>query len=357
MKKRIIGVLFLMALLSSCSKDNDDCTPQSNTLKGEGAELNFSSNVLSSIVVDVESTRSKTRAPLNFFENNSRIGVFGIPGIDGGMNESCNLRDCRNQSDFQKYLFNGQYTYVSGFDELQAEFQATYPSRANPALYLYGYYPYTEKAEYREIAKTSQWAIPWKIDTDNMANTIDYLYTGEQFVKYSEWGLDPVTLEFQHAFGRIDFRFFTTNAAVLGANYIVQSVSVTCTSGKSGWMAVANGSLEFDTETFTSTYKVTNGSVAWNTPGAPAARFMFSPTGTLIKKVTCVMRSGAGVTKEYEIYNREIPGYGYDIPVRKGEITNMKIRFLPKDASISSATNVNSWANSETFEKDVKLQD
>ena len=102
-----------------------------------GAELKFSSDVLSSIVVDVDPTRSSTRAPLSSFENNSQIGIYGIPGVDGGRNESCNLRDCKFESDFQKYLFNGRYTYVSGYDELQSEFQATYPSRANPALYLY----------------------------------------------------------------------------------------------------------------------------------------------------------------------------------------------------------------------------
>ena len=354
MKKWILGVSLLMVMLASCSKDNDEGASQSTTLTGEGAELKFSSNVLSSIVVEVEPSRATTRGPLISFENNSRIGVFGIPGIDGGTGESCNLRDCKNESDFQKYLFNGQYTYVSGYEELQSEHQATYPSRANPALYLYGYYPYTEKAEYREIAGATQWAVPWQLDTDNMANTIDYLYTGEQFVKYSEWGLTPVTLAFQHALGRIDFRFFTTNMAVLNANYSVQSVSVTCISGKKGWMAITNGDLSFTTETFTSTYKVTDGSIAWNTPGEPAARFMFSPTGTLIKKVTCVMKSGGGVTKEYEIFDSEYSGY--TIPVRKGEITNMKIRFLPKDASISSSVNINSWDSSATIDKDIKLQ-
>lgn len=117
-----------------------------------------------------------------------------------------------------------------GRTELQPEFQATYPSRANPALYLYGYYPYTDKAEYREIAGASQWAVPWQLDTDNMANTIDYLYTGEKFVRYSEWGAQSNYLEFQHAFGRVDFKFYTTSMAVLNKNYTVESVTITCIS-------------------------------------------------------------------------------------------------------------------------------
>lgn len=355
MNKWILGVPLFLFLLSSCSKDNDEGTPQSDDLKNGGAALKFSSNVLSSIVVEVEPTRASTRAPLTSFENNSQIGIYGIPGVDGGTNESSNLRECKFESDFQEHLFNGKYSYVEGYDELQSEFQATYPSRANPALYLYGYYPYTEKAEYREITGATQWAVPWKLDVEKMENTIDYLYTGEKFVRYSEWGLTPISLDFQHALGRVDFKFFTTNVAVLNKNYTVQSVTITCISGKSGWMAVANGNLSFTTEQFTTTYNVVDGSVAWNLPGEPAARFMFPPTQTLIKEVTCMMRSGGGETKEYTIYNREYSGY--EIPVRRGEITNMKIKFLPKDVTISSAVDVNEWAGGTNIDENVKLQD
>ena len=117
-------------------------------------------------------------------------------------------------------------------------------------------------------------------------------------------------------------------------------------------MAIANGSMSFTTEQFTSTYKVVDGSVAWNIPGEPAATFMFPHTQTLIKEVTCVMRSGAGEVKKYTIYDQYS---GYTIPVRQGEITNMNVKFLPKDASISSAVDVNSWDSNTTIDKDVKL--
>ena len=109
-------------------------------------------------------------------------------------------------------------------------------------------------------------------------------------------------------------------------------------------MAIANGSMSFTTEQFTSTYKVVDGSVAWNIPGEPAARFMFPHTQTL--------RSGAGEVKKYTIYDQYS---GYTIPVRQGEITNMNVKFLPKDASISSAVDVNSWDSNTTIDKDVKL--
>ena len=91
MNKWILGVSVILFLLTSCSKDNDEGTPQSDDIMNGGAELKFSSDVLSSIVVDVDPTRSSTRAPLSSFENNSQIGIYGIPGVDGGKNESCNL--------------------------------------------------------------------------------------------------------------------------------------------------------------------------------------------------------------------------------------------------------------------------
>ena len=86
MNKWILGVSVILFLLTSCSKDNDEGTPQSDDIMNGGAELKFSSDVLSSIVVDVDPTRSSTRAPLSSFENNSQIGIYGIPGVDGGKN-------------------------------------------------------------------------------------------------------------------------------------------------------------------------------------------------------------------------------------------------------------------------------
>ena len=54
MNKWILGVSVILFLLTSCSKDNDEGTPQSDDIMNGGAELKFSSDVLSSIVVDVD---------------------------------------------------------------------------------------------------------------------------------------------------------------------------------------------------------------------------------------------------------------------------------------------------------------
>lgn len=72
-KWMIVGVV-LSFLLVSCSKDNDD-TPQSgdnNNVNG-GAVVSFSSNISSSIVVEV--TGPGTRAPLTNFEP-SQLGIL-----------------------------------------------------------------------------------------------------------------------------------------------------------------------------------------------------------------------------------------------------------------------------------------
>ena len=95
MNRWIVGVS-LLCLLASCSKDNDD-TPQSgnNNVNG-GAGISFSSNVSSSIIVEVDGPTS--RAPLTTFEPNSQIGIYGIPAFEGGRNEDCDLYNRKREA-------------------------------------------------------------------------------------------------------------------------------------------------------------------------------------------------------------------------------------------------------------------
>ena len=155
MNRWIVGVS-LLCLLASCSKDNDD-TPQSgnNNVNG-GAGISFSSNVSSSIIVEVDGPTS--RAPLTTFEPNSQIGIYGIPAFEGGRNEDCDLYNRKREEDFQENLFNACYTYVPGYETLQTEYPATFPSRSNPSLILYGYYPYNEDVTWREVGSVAEWA-------------------------------------------------------------------------------------------------------------------------------------------------------------------------------------------------------
>ena len=348
----IVGVSLLF--FTACSKD-DDGTSQSgnnnNNMNG-GAVLSFSSSISASIVVDV--IGPGTRAPLTTLEPNAQVGIFGIPAIQGASNSDCDLFNKKRESDFQQNLFNACYTYVPGYETLQTENLATFPNTSNAGLMLYGYYPFTEDVEWREIKSVAQWAIPWKLNTADMSLTKDYMYTSQTPTWYSEVGTSPIVLNFKHAFGRLDFCFYSTSAEVCEANYRVQSVTVQCDTPETGWMSLTDGTLSFSSPKLLSCFHpVDNVGIAYNMPGESVAKFMFQPEQTLIKKITCLVKDGGNNEREYTIYTSS---YGYKIPIKKGKTTLMRINFLPRDATFSGPANVDSWTNGTTIDKDVKLQ-
>lgn len=352
MNKWIVGVS-LLYLFVSCSKDNDDIPQSGNNVNG-GAGISFSSNVSSSIIVEVDGPTS--RAPLTQFATNDKIGIYGIPAFEGGLNEDCDLYNKQREEDFQINLFNACYTYVKDYATLQTDNPATFPVRRNPSLILYGYYPYNDEAEWREVgsAGRAQWATPWKLNAADMSATVDYMFTGPIQADYSQVGTNPVVLNFQHALGRLDFRFFSTSKDVCDAGYIIKSVTVNCITGESGLMSVATGELSFSSKELTCIYPVANAGITYKTPGEAVARFLFPPEQTLIQKITCKMQDGGGKLRDYIIYDYKY--YGYDVPINKGKTTLMRINFLPKDATFSGPANVDSWTNGTTVEENVKLQ-
>ena len=349
----MIAGVALSFLLASCSKD-DDNTPQSgnNTNVNGGAVVSFSSNIFASVVVEV--TGPGTRAPITAFEPNAQLGVFGIPAIQGNHNSDCDLFNKKNESDFQANLFNACYTYVPGYETLQTEKLATFPNTSNAGLMMYGYYPYTEEAEWREVNRVAQWAIPWKLTPSDMSETKDYMFTGQTPTWYSEVGTNPIMLNFQHAFGRLDFSFYSTSKQVCDAGYRIQSVTVYCNTGESGWMALTNGTLSFFFFFLICLHSTNNAGITYNTPGESVAKFMFPPEQTLIQKITCQVKDGGNNLREYTIYDYKY--YGYDISIKKGKTTLMRINFLPKDATLSGPANVDSWTGGNTVDENVKLQ-
>lgn len=353
MNKWMIAGVALSFLLASCSKD-DDNTPQSgnNTNVNGGAVVSFSSNIFASVVVEV--TGPGTRAPITAFEPNAQLGVFGIPAIQGNHNSDCDLFNKKNESDFQANLFNACYTYVPGYETLQTEKLATFPNTSNAGLMMYGYYPYTEEAEWREVNRVAQWAIPWKLTPSNMSETKDYMFTGQTPTWYSEVGTNPIMLNFQHAFGRLDFSFYSTSKQVCDAGYRIQSVTVYCNTGESGWMALTDGTLSFSPKDLICLHSTNNAGITYNTPGESVAKFMFPPEQTLIQKITCQVKDGGNNLREYTIYDYKY--YGYDISIKKGKTTLMRINFLPKDATLSGPANVDSWTGGNTVDENVKLQ-
>lgn len=349
MNKWIVGVCLLCLL--SCSKDDDGAPQSGNNNVNGGAGISFSSNVSSSIIVEVDGPTS--RAPLVSFPGNSSIGIYGIPAIDGGRNDDCDLYNKKNVEDFQLNLFNACYTYMSEYETLLTEHPATFPSRSNPSLMLYAYYPYNEKTEWQEVGSVAQWTTAWKLNAKDMSTTVDYMFTGPIQADYSKVGVNPVVLNFQHAFGRLDFSFYSTNKDV-SFGYTVQSVKVICSTGESGLMSISNGELSFTPKNLECIYPVGNAGITYNVPGESVAKFMFPPSKTAIKKITCTVKDGGGNTSEHTIY--EYPYSGYDITIKKGKIVLMRINFLPKNANFSGPANVDSWPTGTTIDENVKLQ-
>ena len=340
--------------MASCSKD-DDNTPQSgnNTnVKWWSCCIFLAPTDFASVVVEV--TGPGTRAPITAFESNAQLGVFGIPAIQGGRNEDCDLFNKKNESDFQPNLFNACYTYVPGYETLQTEKLATFPNTSNAGLMMYGYYPYTEEAEWREVNRVAQWAIPWKLNPRDMSETRDYMFTGQAPTWYSEVGTNPVVLNFQHAFGRLDFCFYSTSKQVCDAGYRIQSVTVYCNTGESGWMALTDGALSFSPKDLVCLHSTNNAGITYNTPGESVAKFMFPPEQTLIQKITCQVKDGGNNLREYTIYDYKY--YGYDISIKeRAKTTLMRINFLPKDATFSGPANVDSWTGGNTVDENCKV--
>lgn len=344
MNKWIIGVC-LISLFASCSKDSDETQPSNNPTNG-GTGISFSPNVSASTIVEIDGP--STRAPLINFNHNDKVGLFGIPTIGGGTQGGHNLFECKNEADFQKNLFNAPYTYVQDYDVLQTDYPATFPNGNDPALQLYGYYPYSADVEYTNVNNVPQWAVPWKLNIDDMSQTIDYMYVEPQLAVYNKVGLEPVALLFQHAMGRLDLRFYSTNKQIALAGYIVKNVTVKCKTGQRGWMAITDGELSFNADFLTCKYPVSgNIGIAYPTPGISAASFMFPPNA-IIQEITCDLVDTGAKTHNYVIYSG-----GYDIPITKGKMTDMRVNFLPKDASYSS--NVDTWTRT-TVDVNVKIQ-
>lgn len=352
MNKWIVSV-FLLCLLAACGKD-DENTPQSgnNNVNG-GAGISFSSNVSASIIVDIDGPSS--RAPLTVFEANSQMGIYGIPAIEGGRNEDCDLFNRKREEDFQKDLYNECYTYVPGYATLQTEHPAIFPNTNNAALMLYGYYPYSEDAEWRELGGTAQWAVPWKLNVADMSGTMDYMFTGPMMAAYSKVGTNSVVLNFQHAMGRLDFRFFSTSKEVCDAGYQIKSVTVHCNTGEQGWMSITNGEMSFSPKDLACVYPVAGDvGITYGKPGEAVAKFMFPPLQTLVQKITCKMLDGGANPREYVIYDYKYSGY--DISLKAGKTTVMRINFLPKDVILSGPANVDSWPTGTNVDVNVKLQ-
>lgn len=368
MNRWITGTLCL-CLLSACSKDNDGINVQTPKDDNVGAEVAFSSSVMASAIGDI--VGNVTRAPINELGNNAKIGIFGIPAVEGGDNSDCNMSEKSLLEDFQENLYNEPYTYVSGYENLQAVNKARFPKGEKAALALYSYYPYTENVSRQEFEGGVSLAIPWKLNIDDMRETADYLYTGQVFKTYSEVGVQPISLQLKHAMARMDFCFYTTSLTLAQRNYDIVSVQISALIGKEGYMSLEDGSLSSYPKFIGMTdlehrngiyYPIPNGiSMAYSDPdetpakvGSPVASFLLPPN-TVVNSVIYNVRDGWGNPQAYEVYTYNPYNPDSKVSLKAGCITKLQVNFQPKEISVSGAE-VKAWETDENKCYDVSIK-
>lgn len=370
MNKWIAGTLCL-CLLVACSKDDNEAGGQTQKEDNAGAEVGFSSSVITSVIDNI--VGDMTRAPINELGNNEKIGIFGIPAIEGNDNIDCNMCDKSLREDFQENLYNEPYTYVSGYDNLQTVNRARFPKGNKAALALYSYYPYTENVSRQEFEGKVSLAIPWKLNIDDMRETADYMYTGQVFKAYSEVGTQPICLQLRHAMARMDFCFYTTSLTLAQRNYDIVSVQMTALIGEEGYMSLEDGSLSSypkfigvnDLEHKNGIYyPIPNGiSMAYSDPnetpakvGSPVASFILPPNA-VVNSIIYNVRDGWGKVQPYEVYTYNSNSPANTISFKAGCITKLQVNFQPKEISVSGAE-VKAWETDENkcYDVSIKIQ-
>lgn len=370
MNRWITGILCL-CLLVSCSEEEEQAADGPvQTDDNVGAEINFSSSVVSSVITDI--VGDVTRGPVNELGNNAKIGVFGIPAVEGGDNSACNMTDKSLREEFQENLYNEPYTYVSGYDNLQAANKARFPRGNKAALAFYAYYPYVETTSRQEFEGKVAMAVPWKLNIDDMRETEDYMYTGQTLKAYSEVGGRPIHLQLKHAMARLDLCFYTTSLKLAQSNYDIVSVQVSALVGESGYMSLEDGALSFSPKFIGVNdpvhpngiyYPIPDGiSMTYSDPketpvktGNPVASFLL-PSNTVVSSVIYNVRDGWGNAQAYEVYryNPNDPN-NINISFKAGCITKLQVNFQPKDVSISNV-GVDAWEADKNKCYDVSIK-
>lgn len=359
-----------LCLFISCSKEGGTDDGQIQIEDNVGAEIDFSSSVLSPVIDNI--VGDVTRAPLNELGNNAKIGVFGIPAIEGDDNGACNMTSKSLREEFQENLYNEPYTYVSGYDYLQATNQARFPRGNKAALALYAYYPYAANTSRQEFEGKVSMAVSWKLNIDDMRETVDYMYTGQMLKAYSEVGDQPICLQLKHAMARLDLCFYTTSLKLAQSNYDIVSVQVSALVGENGYMSLEDGSLSFSPKFIGMNdpvhpngiyYPIPDGiSMTYSDPketpvktGNPVASLLM-PANTVVNSVIYNVRDGWGKSQAYEVYkySPNDPN-NMNISFKTGCITKLQVNFQPKDVSMSNA-GVDVWTTDESKCYDVSIK-
>lgn len=350
MNKLILGLSSLV-LFACCSKESSsNGSSEIPNTDDEGVEINFNSGVVASSLVNVSTRGVLERA----IPKGEHVGIYGIPAIKNNPTDYT-IDKFPNQEDYQENLFNANYevTSVSGtISYLQQQFAAKFPSNKSgkDALAFYGYYPYVDNSAIETLGKGTGY-IPIQLNKDDMSKTSDYLYTGQIVSGIAK----TVSLTFQHALGRLDFKIYSTDG-ILANKFKINSITVKANHSIKGYMSLINGSINpTNTQPIDYVYPLTDAYVQYldeingqSISELPAiASFLLIP-GDRIASITCsVTEVATSKNTVYEIYKMEdIPNQQDRIILKKGQTINANVLYSPRDVNASGK--LNGWTTAET---------
>ena len=357
MRKAMLGLL-LLVLFASCSKDDTNDNPKIPNTNDEGVEVSFSSGVVTSILT----TTTFTRGPIvSAIPMGHSVGVYGIPAMLDDPS-SYTMQSRINEENFQQYLFNAKYEVIGvngNKGTLKQVNSPKFPSNQSgmDALAFYAYYPFASNPVYDEAGG---YKVPVKLETADMSQTYDYLYTGQIMSGITS---DPIPLIFNHALFRVQFRLFSDKSEILDYPVEVTSIVIKANESADGYMFLANGLTKPASTALTSySYPLSNLEITHveNTDPetikysvTPVADFLFMG-GSSISTITCTLKDKKNGERDYEIYNRVLTSEAQRIKLEKGKIVCVNVLYTPRDANLSSA--VNTWQVSTTT-YDYKIND
>lgn len=349
MNKLILGTLSLL-LFTYCSKESSsNGSSEIPNTDDEGVEVSFNSGVVLSSLTDVS-----TRGVLNLgIPKGEHIGIYGIPALKENAADYT-IDKFMNQEDFQENLYNANYEVMSTsgtISTLKQQFTAKFPSNKSGknALAFYAYYPYVDNSDIETLGKGLQ-AVPISLNKDDMSKTPDYLYTG-QIV--SGVTTQAVSLLFQHALGRLDFKIYSDKGTIATKPVRINSITVKASHSSTGTMYLTTGSIIPDNiRSVNYQYPLTDAYIEYSLPEdismlPSIASFLLIP-GDRIVSITCSLtEESTNVTTDYEIYNMDdFPEQQDRIMLKKGQTINANVLYSPRDANVNGK--VNGWTTAET---------
>lgn len=341
-----------LVLFTCCSKESTPGSTEIPSVDDEGVEITFNSGISTPSMSTITSTRGALNTAI---PKGSHVGIYGIPAVKENP-QDYTIDKFMNKGDYQENLFNANYEVMSTsgtISTLQQQFVAKFPSSKSGknGLAFYAYYPFVDYAQIETLDMGPQ-VIPIVINKNNMAQTNDYLYTGQIVSGIRK---DAVSLLFKHALARLDFRIYSDDSYNIVLNPTsINSITVTAMHSPTGIMYLEDGEIIPQDESSSTLYNypLTNVNVGYSLPENvskrnPIANYLLVPGDRLVSIKCSLTDKNTGVTKDYEIYNmKDFPNQVDRIMLKKGEIININVLYTPRDATVSGK--LEGWITADT---------